>query len=734
MSSKHLSFFLALLLSVALTELKAQQTRLDSVVELLNRSRQNSMDKVRMLDLMSRELRNRSPEKSLIYAQQALLIAQRMNFRVGMNDAIFNIAQSYWAMDNFPKALEYLQKSLRFYRNSEDQEKEARVMSFLAGIHYEFGDYDLAFEYYIGALKIYRKIEQTYGEALSLCNIGKTYTVTRNFREAYKHFGMAKQLIDTLKNPRLMGIIQLNRGNTLQSEKKYPQSLLSFQDAQQYFLASEDQINEAEALYGEGKVFSATGRTNDALASFLKSLQFNEEAQNREGISQCFLGIAELYLQTGNPTRSIDYLNKSITLARKLHNKRLIRDNMQNFSLAFEKLNVPSQALKYHKLFKAYNDSIYSENKLAVISGLQTRYELERREQERVNDKEKIDFLSKKYIEQGMVLINKDYDIRRQNILIGASVGIIILTVLLVIIFYRAKTQSNRANKQLKAQNEEIMRQKVEIENQKEQLSRAFEKISDSIRYAETIQKAILPSEYKLLDCLGSHFLISQAKDMVSGDFYWVSRLEKLTLMAVVDCTGHGVPGGFTTMIGHTLLNEIVNQEKISDPALILSYLNRGIVSVIENKYEDVAIGMEACLATFQDDPVDPDYVLLHFAGAKRPLYTIIPNGKVGPITEINELRGDRVSIGLNNSDTSEYTTHGIRIPKGSLIYLTSDGFTDQANPQKKRFGSNRFKDVLKKIARMKVEEQKSYLERTLRNYQKDASQRDDITILGVKV
>ena len=261
-----------------------------------------------------------------------------------------------------------------------------------------------------------------------------------------------------------------------------------------------------------------------------------------------------------------------------------------------------------------------------------------------------------------------------------------------------------------------------------------FIKITDSIRYAETIQKSILPSHEKMGQLLDEYFVISKAKEVVSGDFYWISKIDNKIFTAVVDCTGHGVTGGFMTMIGHTLLNDIINQNKVYDPSKILEMLNKGVVNIIERQIQEVAIGMEVSLCVIEPLNSDENKVKITYGGAKRPLFLLGNNGHQQQGNEITEIKGDRQPVGFFLDTNRVYSCEEIILDKGSIIYMTSDGVTDLSNPDNKRFGTPRLKKILKEIAPKNLIEQRVHLETIMKNFQASAKQRDDITIMGVKV
>jgi serine phosphatase RsbU (regulator of sigma subunit) len=256
------------------------------------------------------------------------------------------------------------------------------------------------------------------------------------------------------------------------------------------------------------------------------------------------------------------------------------------------------------------------------------------------------------------------------------------------------------------------------------------QKMTDNIRYAQTIQNAILPSEDTMRNALkGELFILYRSKDIVSGDFYWFSHLPeyKKSFVAVVDCTGHGVSGAFMSMVGNALLSEIVNQKHIFDTAEILNLLSDGVKIALRQDEKMNDDGMDMCLCAIE--PIDDTTVKVIFSGAKRPLYVVRKaTGTMETVT------GDIKSIGGLSKNRKNFSKKELILSKGDMIYLTSDGFAHQNNADRKKIGSAYFKKVLETNASLPVDEQKRALEKELDLFLTGVEQRDDITALGIRL
>jgi serine phosphatase RsbU (regulator of sigma subunit) len=303
----------------------------------------------------------------------------------------------------------------------------------------------------------------------------------------------------------------------------------------------------------------------------------------------------------------------------------------------------------------------------------------------------------------------------------------------------------NELNEELNSQNEEISTQRDEIEAQrdeiigqrdeiaaqrdlvtiqKEQIEKIHHEVSQSINYATRIQTAILPESALLNKYISEHFVIFKPKDKVSGDFYWWAVVENSLIVAVADCTGHGVPGAFMSMLGTSFLREIVVKEYMTNPAIILKRLRKEIIHSLKQKgeYGEQKDGMDMALVVINTDTLETQY-----AGANNPLY-IIRN------KTLEEIRPDKMPVAIYEN-MHAYTNQEIVLQKGDCIYLMSDGYQDQfGGPKDKKFLSKKLKELLKTNSHLPMINQGEILEKTHDNWKGIGEQIDDITILGIRI
>ncbi|MCK4879911.1 MAG: SpoIIE family protein phosphatase [Bacteroidales bacterium] len=291
----------------------------------------------------------------------------------------------------------------------------------------------------------------------------------------------------------------------------------------------------------------------------------------------------------------------------------------------------------------------------------------------------------------------------------------------------------------VKERTREVVEQKEEIETQKEEIeaqldlatlqrdtiSNQKELILDSIRYAERIQSAILPPVHILKEHLSDHFILYKPRDIVSGDYYWAREKDQKLLIAVADCTGHGVPGGFLSMLGIASMNEIVNRSRVLNPGKILEQLREVVITSLHQtgSRDEAQDGIEIALCV-----IDLKKKSMEYSGANRPLY-LVRDGAV------EHIRPNRMPIGIYEQEPVPFTNHSIKLKKGDSIYLFSDGYLDQlGGPLRKTYRAINFRKLLLEIQDRPMGEQKVILMEKMAAWQGEVEQIDDVLVMGIRI
>ena len=292
--------------------------------------------------------------------------------------------------------------------------------------------------------------------------------------------------------------------------------------------------------------------------------------------------------------------------------------------------------------------------------------------------------------------------------------------------YTREDIENDEKVKMLWEQSTAMHKEKERIDLIKTQIEYRHKEIIDSVHYAKKIQQAILPSQELISSFLPDSFIFFKPKNIVSGDFFWVHRLDQYRILfAAVDCTGHGVPGVFMSIMGYHLLERVVIEHQVYEPAKILNELSKSVIQSLKqtNELESVKDGMDIALCK-----VDFENNMLEFAGAHNSLYFI----RKGILTEI---KADRKSVGISISKSNEFSNHEIKLEKGDCLYIFSDGFVDQkGGPENVKFFYQPFKELLLEIHQEKMSVQKQKLERVISDWKGDKGQIDDMLIIGLRI
>jgi serine phosphatase RsbU (regulator of sigma subunit) len=297
--------------------------------------------------------------------------------------------------------------------------------------------------------------------------------------------------------------------------------------------------------------------------------------------------------------------------------------------------------------------------------------------------------------------------------------------------------------KEINEQKEEIESQRDEIEAQRDLVFAQNTEIKDSIDYAQRIQDAVLPRQEYLNQILPEYFVLYKPKDIVSGDFYWIREVKGSLVVVAADCTGHGVPGAFMSMLGITLLNEQLTRDRLDDPGAILDNMRSKVKEMLvqQGKVEEQKDGMEMSIAI-----IHKAKKLLHFAGANNRLILVRNRNQLSgkepelesPLTGndsyLFDIKGDRQPIGFYWEE-KKFTNHRFEVKEQDTIYVFTDGFMDQfGGEQRKKFKMHRFKELLLSLQKEPMHKQKQFLENAFYKWRGDIEQIDDLCVIGVRI
>ncbi len=529
-----------------------------------------------------------------------------------------------------------------------------------------------------------------------------------------------------------------------------------YTEAIERFSNYHDDATIAKCNAALAEIFEQGVEYESALLNYQRAAKHFRIAQNKEGYLKAQLGGINILVKQKAGKKALTLLKDATNLSASIDSPPLTAQCYSLYAQAYEQVGNKEKALEYRKMFEEINDKLKEasfkalENKMNEEKQKQSvvlsKKEKELQEKEKAiadiaeqqqamedrltEDQKQIETLNKEKRLQELEMQQKQNE-ENLILLVLAVVAVVLLAIIVASIFvYRAYKVKQKANSLLEIQNAAILEQKHEIEKQKLEIEHINQNLKDSIRYAEKIQMANLPAKEEVKKYIPNHFILYLPKDVVSGDFYWfaaetVEQPPQL-FFAVGDCTGHGVPGAFMAMIGITLLKEVVNQKHLHEPAKILAYMHTGIRKALQQEGQANDDGIDIGLCLLQS--LDHVHTKVVFAGAKRPLY-VVQQGK------LQVIKGDAKSVGGRQKEAERvFTNQELIVEKGTMLYLTSDGYADQNNAANEKYSTAKLIADLAEVASLSAETQKELLASNLRKHQLAQHQRDDITVAGLRI
>lgn len=676
-------------------------------------------------------------EESLKVSDIAIKVCEEEGLLLGVAQMLLNKGIIYRILGDYQQALKNLYMSTEHYSAIGVIGGQASALNQIGSIYRIQGNYSGSIEYLLKSLTLFQQDQDTIGQSSALNNIGIVYFYQNNYEKALEYYKASLEIEESLGLEYGISISYINIGEVYKKLEDYKHALDYFLKALVLAKKHEDQDRDGDSvgiLYNEiGSIYTYLGDFKLSENYLNRALKIFTKLGSNQRLAECEVYLGDLTFKQNKYQEAESHYYNALNYAQGINAVDLISDANQKLSEIFEITNNPSKAYYHYKLHIAARDSIFNEDNTKRMVQAEMLYQFEKEMQEAKLEQTKKDLRAQEIASRQRMF---------RNFLV------LLLIMLLVIVFsiysaYKNKREANinlatqqeqilEKNEELLQQQEEIMSQRDEIEKKNKILENSQliieaknERIISSIEYAQTIQQAILPNKEQLCKLFPNHSVLFLPKDIVSGDFYWISELDNLLFAAVVDCTGHGVPGAFMSLIGNTMLNQIINEWQTRDPALVLELMHQQVRRALnqDNPSGKAHASMDVCLVS-----IDLKRKIATFAGASRPIYVI----QDGVIVKIP---GDPRSVGgyQREGEKRYFTNNNIDLKKTTSLFLTTDGYMDQMNDSFKKFGHNRFSKLLVDIHTLKTERQSEMLLSAFEGHKGDHEQIDDICILGLK-
>lgn len=665
---------------------------------------------------------------------------------------LYNIIAALWAGTNPEKNKEYGYKIIELGKKSR-QEKYVALGNFKLGIYYyTISRLDSAKYFYNKGIVLAQKNKRLLLEAYLHQNLGLVYENESDYENAIKENISAINIQEKIKNNFSVADLKNNIGVIYIKQKDNI-------SAKKYFLEAYDILKKAGVPGSMAYVYENLGLVENYTNNFSKSIEYyrlalNEfiTSNNLHGQIGVYQNMSLNFLDLNYPDSSKIYNTKVIALAKTLKIPVSLYSGYLNYAnLYLRFLNNPKLVLPYldsagsineiHVLpeyriayiqtlaqyhltygdkgrgfllmdtFLGLKDSLLSLENIELIKSLNAKYETEKKDLQIKNQSLEISAQEKENEAKNKVLI------------IG-SLGLLIVLVFAFIAYSNFK-KSQKANIIINSQKQQVELQKEEIEYQKILVEEKQKEIIDSINYAQKIQSAVLTGDQVWKKITPEYFILFQPKDIVSGDFYWAyNTVNNRSVFVLADCTGHGVPGGFMSMLGNSFLNELVVENKLFNPAELLNKLRNKIITSLGQKgAADRRDGMDMAICCWNKNDNTLD-----FAGANNKLW-LIRDGS------LKEFAGDKMPVGNYTGDLKPFTNTTIQLYKNDLLVLTTDGLADQFGGDKgKKLMSKNLKAFIVNNCDLPLDMQKTELANFFNSWKGKNLQVDDISLIMLRV
>ncbi len=652
-------------------------------------------------------------------------------------------------------------KLIELTRNTTSKKQFLTAYNVLGLVTHYLGENEKALLIFDTLIKKSIGYNDTLMEAKAHGNLGLVYEGLGNFKKAYSEYSKSLKLAERVKNKSMMAASYGNMGNVLVRLNDFKGSIPNFEKAAELFIETENikatanqynslsqaynglnniktqelYLEKAAKLYrdiGEkralGTVLLNLGgiqedfyhNSKEAINITNEALALKIETDDLAGIANAYLNLSGQYASVKSFDKSFEAIKKAKTISEKLNDLFFISNVLEKFSMLYRLKGDFKNAYNYHIQFTTLKDSIVGKETQKSIVEFKELYESEKKQSQ-------IDNLEKRQAIAKLEIIKNEEQLKREKaqrvLIVGVLIFVIVLCVFLIRAFIIKRNNAqlletkneliNAKNAALQTANKESLYQKHIIEEKQKE-------IVDSINYAKRIQVALLANHEFVNQFIPNNFILFKPKDIVSGDFYWATEHNNKFYIAVCDCTGHGVPGAFMSLLNIGFLSEAIKEKGIEEPHEIFNYVRSRLIDTIsKDGQQDGMDGILLCL-----DKATNQYT--YAAANNEPI--LISNN------EVKELPKDKMPVGKGEK-TQSFALHTIKANKGDTLFLYTDGYADQFGGAKgKKFKYKALNDLLLANVNQSMVYQKEHLNNTIEQWRGNLEQVDDILVIGIKL
>ena len=659
-------------------------------------------------DLLAREYLDSSHDSLEKYAKQSLVFSEKDHIYEYQVDSWNTLGMSNRKIGQFKQALEHHFKALKIAQAHKlSSHYFYTTYSALCLAYTDQGNYTPAVEFGYKALHEAEIQKDTLNTAIVNNNLANIFFEVSNYEKALVHYKKALEIAVQLGNKFGESLITSNIGSVYYQSGALDSSKYYFDQALNIAKQIEDVEGEATNYLNIGSYYQKKKQYSLAIESFLKAEKILKELEMDPNLADIYFNLADVYRELTNYPNAKKYGEQSLAIANKIDGLAQKEAAHLVLSQIYEKLNNSSDAYKHYKDYIQLRDSISSDKnkKEQFKAGLE--YEYSKRKYADSLDQVLITKIQEEALE-----LEKTKTRTQQKFTYTALIGCVIFLVLAIFIFrgYRDKKKANQI----------IVQQKSEVELQKEIIEVKQKEILDSIHYAHRIQNTLLAHQDFLNEHIPHNFVLFKPKDIVSGDFYWATKHGDKFYLAVCDCTGHGVPGAFMSLLSIGFLSEAINEKNILEPHKIFDYVRDRLTSSVSKEgQKDGFDGILICIKQNSNE--------ISYAAANNAPVLISNN-------QLIELPKDKMPVGVGERKEG-FNSYSIDLKAGDSLYLYTDGFADQfGGPKGKKFKYKQLEDLVLTNKDKPLTEQASVLQATFEDWRGNLEQVDDVCVIGLKL
>jgi tetratricopeptide (TPR) repeat protein len=649
-------------------------------------------------------------DESFVCAKKAQYLSKKIGYKAGLARSYNYQGVIAYRKGNYPAAIDLLKTALMIAQLTNDSITQSLAFNNIGNANAYMGDHAKALEYYFKGLNIEEKISVQNNLHWYYSNIANLYSEQKNFKKAFEYAFKAVRVEEKVKAKGALSVTLSNIAGMHSSCGNYDSALFYYMRALPMAEEIKDTFSIALTLSNVALTFTKLKQYQAGYNYSMKSLKMCRDKGFKDLIVYSLQNLGDIDVIFKRYDSAAKYYEEAIIISNQIKSKLLIRDSYLSLANLYNSKNDYEKAYQYYKLYSESKDSVLNEENSKLMTEMNTKYTTEKKEKE-------IELLKKNEDIQNLELSKKKNELDRQRtVSIGIFVGFLLLMIVAVLMYSRFRLK--------KKANEQLQGAFNLIEEKNTQIEKSNLMITDSITYAKRIQDAILPAPEDLSKSLSDDFFIFyKPSQIVSGDFYWCSTQGNKTIFVVADCTGHGVPGAFMSMIGNTLLNEIVNERKVICTKKIAELLDEKIIhSLHQHEGTQKYDGMDISICC-----IDKTTKEINFTGAHHAMYAY--NG------HLQKIKGDPYSIGgAQQQKAKTFSSQSIPYKEGLRVYFLTDGYCDQSGGEaNKRFSSKKFEMLLEQIQDVDMQDQKEKVEQAFEDWKGTTKQRDDILVVGIK-